>query len=259
MSKHIIFNHHEGGFFSNFNKVITHLAHNQDVTKITWQLRGQPYGAFAYNVNEVFSSLFETYDEGASINSECYVSEFKHLEYTGKNTHSLYTEDNTWRINLNNIYKKYITPTELLKKNIEVVDNYFKEKNNIKVGILKRNQLLKCEQNSNKMPAVEDYIDAISQIQDSNKTCILSVDNQVDLDYFISREDFKSIYSTNIRRTCRDTDSEPHFTPGTIQDAVYYFMDVYMLSKCDYLIHPISNMATAALYLNPNLKSIYLQ
>ena len=31
-----------------------------------------------------------------------------------------------------------------------------------------------------------------------------------------------------------------------------------MLSKCNYFIHPVSNMATAALYFNPELKSIYI-
>ena len=121
MSKHVIFNHHEGGFFSNFNKVITHLAHNKNVTKITWNLRGQVYGAFAYNVNEVFSELFEPYDEEISINSEYYIKEFEHIEYTGKNAHNLYLGNSEWRSNLNKVFKKYITPTKLLKKNIEIV------------------------------------------------------------------------------------------------------------------------------------------
>lgn len=259
MSKHVIFNYHEGGFFSNFNKVITHLTHNKDVSKITWNLRGQPYGAFAYNASEVFSGLFKPYDEKILTSSEYTIKEFEHLDYTGKNAHNLYTGDTAWRNKLNDVFKKYIIPTDLLRKNIEVVDNFFLKNDSIKIGILKRNQLLKCEQVSNKMPVVENYIDVVSRIKGFNKTCILSVDNQQDLDYFTNRKDFKSVYSTNIRRTCVDTDLEPHFTPGTIQDAVYYFMDVYMLSKCDYLIHPISNMATAALYFNPNLKSIYLQ
>ena len=258
MSIHITFNQHEGGFFSNFNKVITHLAHSEEVTKITWNLRGQPFGAFAYNCSEVFSMLFEVYDENKPITSIANIEEFKYLEYTGKNAHNLYLGDKTWRTNLFDVYKKYIKPTKLLQYSIDIVDKSFARNNNIKVGILKRNQLLKCEQANNAMPDIERYINNISQI-DGDKTCVLSVDNITDLTQFRTKEKLKFIYSTDIKRTNKDTDMEPHFTPGTIQDALYYFIDVYMLSKCDYLIHPVSNMATAALYLNPELKSIYLQ
>lgn len=259
MNTHITFNHHEGGFFSNFNKVITHLAHNHDVSKITWNLNGQPFGAFAYNCGEVFSKLFQPYDDKQKITNNVSVGEFKYLEYTGKNIHELYLkEDTTWRQQLFDIYNKYITPTPLLQKNIDTVDNILHKTNRKKIGILKRNQLLKCEQVNNIMPTINNYNDEINKIS-GDKLCILSVDNNTDLTQFLNNKDLKFTFSKNIKRTTTDTDMEPHFTPGNTQDALYYFMDVYMLSKCDYLIHPISNMATAALYLNPNLKSIYLQ
>lgn len=258
MSIHIDFCHHEGGFFSNFNKVITHLTHSADVSKVTWNLRGQPFGAFAYNCNEVFSNLFECYDEGKDIKSKIIISRFEQLQYTGKNAHNLYIGNTNWRNKLFNTYSKYIKPTKLLQDSINVIDSSFDNKNTIKIGILKRNQLLKCEQSNNIMPSVERYMDNILRIS-GDKTCVLSVDNMTDLATFKTNKNFKVVYSANIKRTTRDTDMEPHFLPGTIQDALYYFMDVYMLSKCDYLIHPVSNMATAALYLNPNLKSIYLQ
>jgi hypothetical protein len=258
VSIHIDFNHHEGGFFSNFNKIITHLTHNEDVSKVTWNLKGQPFGAFAYNCEEVFSNLFECYDEGRDIKSKINISEFKQLQYTGKNAHNLYTGNSEWRNKLYNTYNKYIKPTKLLKDSINIIDNSFANKNTIKIGILKRNQLLRCEQNNNIMPDIEKYMSIISSMP-GEKTCILSVDNMVDLTSFKNTKNLKVVYSTNIKRTEKDTDMEPHFLPGTIQDAIYYFIDVYMLSKCDYLIHPISNMATAALYFNPDLKSIYLQ
>ena len=80
MSKHITFEHHEGGFFSNFNKVITHLTSTSDVSKITWNLKGQPFGAFAYNNDEVFSNLFQSYDEQKAITSSVVIKEFEYLE-----------------------------------------------------------------------------------------------------------------------------------------------------------------------------------
>ncbi len=258
MSIHVIFNQHEGGFFSNFNKVVTHLAHTEDVSRVTWNLKGQPYGAFAYECEELFSNLFEQYNTEKQISNTSIVTDFKYLNYTGKNTHDLYLGENTWRYNLNEVYKKYFHPTKILQDAINTVDSYFSKIEGVKVGILKRNQLLKCEQVSNCMPCVDSYLNMLKSI-DSVNLCVLSIDNNTDLNLFKTTIDTKITYSTGIRRTNKDTDTEPHFTPSSIYDAINYFIDVYMLSKCNYLIHPVSNMATAALYFNPNLKSVYLQ
>jgi hypothetical protein len=260
MSNNIIFLQHEGGFFSNFNKVISYLANNSEVSKITWDLKGQPYGAFAYSCDEVFSHLFKQYSSGVAPIKDIRIKEFEYLEYTSGNVHKLYISDNqSWRLKLYETFVKYIEPTPHLQRSIDVVDATFSSLSGIKVGILKRNQLLKCEQVSGSMPHINEYLNIINEIE-GNKTLILSVDNETDLNTFRSMyPNDRCIFSKSIRRTNVDTDREPHFTPSSVQDAIYYFMDVYMLSKCDYLIHPISNMATAALYMNPNLKSIYLQ
>jgi hypothetical protein len=41
-------------------------------------------------------------------------------------------------------------------------------------------------------------------------------------------------------------------------DGAYHYLESFVLSKSDYLIHPVSNMATAALYMNPKIKNIFL-
>lgn len=44
----------------------------------------------------------------------------------------------------------------------------------------------------------------------------------------------------------------------TEQDAIDVLQEILLASRCDTLIHVISNMATASLYINPSLKSIFL-
>jgi hypothetical protein len=257
MTTKYIFEQHEGGFFSNFNKVVTFLTHNQP-GDIAWRMQGQPYGAFAYSCGEVFSNLFKHVIINDDIDKNVQiVKEFEYLQYTGKNADVLYTENQEWRTLLNTTYNKFIHPTEKLRNRIKDVDDRFRQIDNVKIGILKRNQLLKCEQVSNNMPTAGVYKRAIENIDAKSKKLYLSVDNYSDLNFF--RDSFDCIYSESMRRTSKDSDTEPHFVPGTTEDAENIFLDVYALSKCDFLVHPISNMATAALYINPYLTSIYLR
>lgn len=258
MHKHIIVKQHEGGFFSNFNKVISFLEKNNNVEKITWDLKGQAFGAFAFNCGEVFSHLFSPYNTQRECNQEEVLKEYVDQRHTGRNVHNCYTGSQDWRYSLNCVYNKYITPTEFLRNKIKQVDELFEQiQDKQKIGILKRNDLLKCEQQQNKMPELSLYENEINKIYTKNSALILSVDNTSDLNFFKNK--YKpTIFSPIIRRTNVATDMEPHFTPGTHIDAATIFLDVYMLSKCNYFIHPVSNMATAALYFNPELKSKYI-
>lgn len=260
MSHHLIVHQHEGGFFSNFNKVITFLESHPEISKITWNLQGQPFGAFAYDCGEVFSKLFISYDENHDFYLEkTYIlSEYVDQRYTGRKAHDMYLGDNTWRDMMYQAVIKYIKPTPFLTSRLIQARQVFKQiGKRPKIGILRRNELLKCEQHNNSMPVFEQYKLAISQLNLENPVYVFSVDNLEDLGSF--KELYKPhIHSLNIRRTQKNTDMEPHFLPGTAADAAAVFMDVHMLAQCDYFIHPVSNMATAALYMNPKLNSVYL-
>lgn len=249
---------HEGGFFSNFNKVTTFLKNTSDnVVKITWDLQGQPYGAFAYNCGEVFGKLFEEYNSGIEADETVILQTYTDTSYTGREVHEKYFFED-WRYEFNNTLK-YFIPTSLLQEHINKIKYKYifgSEKVNL-IGILKRNERLKCEQHDNTLPALEDYFREINKIKTDDTYLYLSVDNNYDVEQFIKRYK-KCIYNPKVRRTSVSTDEEPHFTPGTTEDALHTYLEVYTLSMCNYFIHPLSNMSTAVLYFNPNIKSIYI-
>lgn len=249
---------HEGGFFSNFNKIATYLSDYPNVSKITWHLYGQPYGAFAYNCGELFSNLFKTYQSEKESNLIVDLQTYNRTTYTGKDIHYQYISNNTeWRYNLNKTLK-YFIPTGELQSLITTLDNIL---NNIKpkklIGVLKRNNRLSCEQQNNTLPTIERYFEEIDKIFDDETYVCLSVDNVSDLNQFIKKYK-RCIFNPKIRRTQTVFDEEPHFLPGSKLDAMYTYLEVYMLSKCQTFIHPVSNMATASLYFNPQQQSIYI-
>ena len=255
---HIIVKHHEGGFFSNFNKVTTFLKDNPTVGKITWDLQGQPYGAFAYNCGEVFGKLFNTFDNKRDITDTVLLGEYEQQEFTGNRVNAYYTSsDNDWRFELNKTLSFFIPTTELKALSGALDKSFSKLKNKKLIGILKRNERLKCEQTSGELPNIDTYFDIIDKHFDDNTYLCLSVDNITDLNKFIKRYK-RCIYNPHMKRTNCNTDEEPHFQPGSAANAMYTYLDVIMLSKCQQLVHPISNMATASLYFNPTQTSIYI-
>lgn len=255
---HLVVQFHEGGFFSNFNKVTTFLKNTKDnIVKITWNLQGQPYGAFAYNCGEVFSKLFQSYNTSEAVEEIYYLQSYTDTSYTGREVHDKYKQLD-WRVEFNKTLK-YFVPTPFLQEQINKIEKntIFCSENINLIGILKRNELLKCEQHNNSLPTLEDYFKEIDKIFNDSSYLYLAVDNIYDLNSFIGKYK-KCIYNVGTRRTNYNTDTEPHFTPGTAEDARNIYLEVYTLAKCKTFIHPLSNMSTAVLYFNPNIKSIYI-
>jgi len=255
---HLVVKFHEGGFFSNFNKITTFLKNTSDnVVKITWDLQGQPFGAFAYNCGEVFGKLFKEYSTGEKYKDTIVLDTYTDTSFTGREVHNKYSLLD-WRKEFYNTLT-FFKPTDLLQEALDKI-NYkyiFSSKKINLIGILKRNDRLKCEQNNNTLPTLDKYFSCIDKRFTENTYLYLSVDNNHDLNAFVERYK-RCIYNSKMRRTHLCTDTEPHFQPGTANDALFTYLDVYSLSKCNALIHPLSNMATAALYFNPNMESIYI-
>lgn len=251
---HLEVRFHEGGFFSNFNKVTTFLRDTpHNIVKISWNLQGQPWGAFAYNCGEVFSKLFKEYNTGEDIDETFILETYTSTVFTGKDVCLKYNDD-SWKQSFNKTLS-FFQPQPLLKDYLDKVDSLFEDREVI--GILKRNCLLKWEQPSGKMPTLDSYYVQIDNVINENTSLYLSVDNISDLNLFIKKYK-KCIYNPKCRRSNTDLDTEPHFTPGNTMDAIYTYIEVYTLSKCKYFIHPVSNMATAVLYHNPIIKSTFL-
>lgn len=111
------------------------------------------------------------------------------------------------------------------------------------------------EQITGRNQTLSEYARAIEENIGCGKVFIMTGDRQT-LEWFKVR--FPVIfYPDTIRSESRAIDRHL-VAPQTIQDAKNCLTEVLILAKMDALIHPVSNMATSALYINPALKSIYL-
>jgi hypothetical protein len=108
------------------------------------------------------------------------------------------------------------------------------------------------------MPTRDDYVKALDKIPKSkNVKYFLCIDNNDDLEFYKNK--YIPNYYTPIRRTKNKKDGEPHTNNiGTLEDLESSFIEVMLMSNCDILVHCVSNMATASLYINMNQQSIFI-
>ena len=247
------------GFFSNFNKLITYLVDNPSTTKITFDMRSHgPSTAFSYikENEELFSKLFEEYDEGLETTKTISGDNYQDERITGVNAYNFYNSNRNKLQPFNDAYNKYIKVKSHIQEKINKKINELKKDSDQIIGIFIRSNALAGEQPSKRMPKREEYINAIENIQKSNNVkYFFCIDNQEDLDYF--KEMYKPNYYTDIRRTSNTNDGEPHTkTMGTLEDLENSFIEVAIMSQCDILVHCVSNMVTASLYMKMNQQSI---
>jgi len=105
-----------------------------------------------------------------------------------------------------------------------------------------------------KSQTLEQYAAAIGQ--EKPDLVYVASGDQHSLDWLAAR--FPVIcHPTSRRSPTRDTDF--HRTEKqTPADARHVLEEIMLMALCDVLVHPVSNLATVALYCNPTLKSVYL-
>lgn len=252
-------NPHEGGLFSNFNKLIYYLTKYKDVNKITFNMISNKDNKPLYFIQdneELFSKLFDIYDDGNESKKKIAITQFRDLEITAKNAYNYYNENRNKLQAYHDTYKKYIKIKNSLQEKINKKVIELKSNTDQRICIFVRSDALKNEQPSNMMPTREDYDKAIEAITKSeNVKYFLCVDNNEDLDYYKNK--YQPNYFTNIRRTKNSKDGEPHINSiGSLEELENSFIEVVLMSQCDILVHCVSNMATASLYMNMKQQSI---
>lgn len=249
-----------GGFFSQFNLVIQGLyLYDGLINRVIWDMQDAP--AFQYNNGDVYKPLFEEYNDGTISNEIETVNTFFNQNYTAHLVANKYlsNEQRIWRTRFNNVYKKYIKHTQYLK---DIFNNIFlpqfeQYKSVPKIGILIRNNNLGVEQPRKISPTVELYLKAIKELNLPDFVVVCGIDNNQDLNFF--KQHFKTILNPYTTRSETAWHSEPHHSSQMKAiDAAYHYLEGFALSKCDYLIHPVSNVATGALIMNPSLKNIFV-
>ena len=261
-NKKVVFQRNpNGGFFSNFNMLIDNLVNDNNIVEIEYNvLSGGDSLKYIKENEELFSKLFEPYKTDKEYKYIEYIDTYKDKNIVAKDASNMYAENRNKLQPYNDAFNKYIIIKPHIKDKINNEIKELQKGNPDKIiGIFKRSNNLASEQPSGKMPSREEYIQKIDSLNISDKTkFFLRIDNDDDLDFFKKKYQFN--YYTTIKRSKNSSSNAPHlYNLQTLNDLESIFIEIYLLSKCDILIHCVSNMATASLYMNMKQESVFIK
>ena len=239
---------HKAGLFSLINKVVT-AAELYDNVHVDFS-NGTLYSDVGVNL---WDYLFEpTINRGGVV-----LEEYPHYKYTYVHPASLYVDGNdNWRSRLNAVFSRFKIQDTIYDA---VASSDYPQGPVVAVQVRSGNH--KGEQPSGKHALLEDYFRLINGVLvDSPETQIyLATSDNETVATFTAEYGDKLWYDVKTRRgRTRSTDFHEE-AQQYIEDAARCLREVILMSKATTLIHPVSNMATAALYMNPNSKSVFIQ
>jgi len=258
----LIMNAHHSGFFCNFNRLIHYLTLYPNVTQIDFNIisRINNHKPYIADGVEIFSQLFEIYDTKEKIDVVYDIdgNDFKKMP-SSKGAYEVYNSNRNKLDPYNKAFKKYI----ILKPHLQItLDDKIKELHQDceqVIGIFVRSQALASEQPTDKMPTRDDYLNAINKIDTKSKKTkyFLRIDNEEDLEFYKSK--LQPNFYTDMHRAKTNKGDAPHSSDDkflSLKDLEDTYLDIAILSSCEYLVHCVSNMATASLFMNMSQVSI---
>ena len=209
--------------------------------------------------------------------------EFTHPNHTKNLLANNKNEFNKWRLEVNNIYKQYI---HIKSSIVNKADNIFHNINSPIIGIHYRHPSHTIESGPIYLKNYFDQIDRIL-VKNPDAKIFVASDTMFGILAFKHRYKDKVIYIESVDRLDLDNILEWAFAlircnkvddVGFIDQKGYelqhrqseeatinaykltedLLLETLCLSKCNYLIHGVSNIALAISYINPNISMITL-
>jgi hypothetical protein len=260
------------GFFSLFNKLFGYLEKYQPIYAISWQV----YNPFnAYGEGEIFGKVFAPY---VNVDYKDYeIETIECMRYcdgklTGREACRLYRAETciengislNWRNEMNSLFHTYykLANQKIYTQYIEFAQKIQGYRNQGKkvITFLLRHPALNVEQENNILPTYEMYDDEILRVSGGDASqCVLVclTDSQEAYEYFMEKYKHSTILFPDVqRRRANETDST--YNPGGDEKIEMAMLSVLYLATGDHFIHPVSNMATSVLIINPNISHSYL-
>lgn len=246
MSRACIVFPHRAGLFSLLNNVVTCML-MYDQVYVDWV--DTLYGTRADG--NLWNHLFEPLPpvEGGCDIHATYPDQW----LTYKNAAKLYEGGHEWRERCNRVWRK-LKPRMEVRVGADIVLDDHRMMDFI--SVLVRAYSHGGEQVSGRSQSLDSYARAIDGALGPATHVFLMTRDLETLEWMKAR--FPVVYCKATKRTpTRDIDL--HLAePQTVDDAKQVMKEVILSSYGRALIHPVSNMATAALYMEPEMQSIYL-
>lgn len=255
---------HDGGFFSNFNKVVACLCHwPRDRLHVDWTLRGEefryyepswPPGANAWE--KLFAQPSGVVGRGVDVKmfpDPRYTHKFAADMYRGAGVASRAAMHAAW---------SRLRPRPELRAAIAAAatDLRAARPSGQLVGVHVRSAGIAPEQPSRVLPTPDDMADAAALVLKFDGAVVLATDSADVVGLFRDRFG-PSVYVRDAARvpSYADVRGLHETAPPSLALATEVYLDAIVLAQCDYLVSAVSNVATAAWYMAPHVPHAFVE
>lgn len=234
---------HYAGLFSLINKVVT-CSLLYDHVHVDWT-----DGHIYHSDGNLWDALFEpTEDRGGDV-----ITDYPNTHLTWANAAKLYTGDQLWRTHYHQIWRTFQVRPEPVRQAFDLIEQRFGQRPF--VSALVRSNHHSGEQPDGRIHTLDEYARAMEASGDRFYLCACDCET---IEWFKQRFGDALVYDTSVHRA-PTRENELHLqTPQTHADAALALAEVIRMSMAHTHVHIVSNMSTAVLYLNPELRSVYL-
>jgi hypothetical protein len=255
------------GFFSNFNAVVDNLVHRLgrdgiEAARVDWRaIEGSsqfPYGTATHR--NLWDTFFEPLPFPVFPDRTIETDTFEKFTITGRSAYAAYKLKRRWRQQYHRAYARYVKPRRRLLDKVERIygsrmDGHYC------IGVHWRHS--GHGEGPFPIPDTDVFVARVKKLvpKDRSWRVFLATDTQTAVADFDSAFNDRLVVQAGAARTQSTSESQLHHgheSPSTAlgEDVL---VDCLLLARCDAMLHVTSNVATAAGYINPDMKMIYCE
>lgn len=243
--------HHMAGVFSLVNKVITCMELYQRV-KVEFPPEQTRYKSAG---QDIWKTIFDDCEVTTLVDGPVdTIVEYPHNRYTNANAGNAYCRSDGWRFRLHNQFSRLRVHDTVL----ELAKTVWPQKMEEAVTVLYRGEkLLAREQRTGILPTPEQMCNAAVKVA-GTAPIFVAADSWEATDRFKERLGAQMIFWQDCDR-CAKVGQAVHGLgagSGEVQRAAALAL---AMSRTKHLVHAVSNLATAVLYINPWLKHTFVE
>lgn len=253
------------GFFANFNNVVAILAHQlgEDgaaAARVDWRVRAGdsdfPYGPVGCNAWDQFFEPLRFADPPAA---ERPARNFPDPNLCTFRPYWLYKCDRTWRRRYHAVAREHVRLTPRLRERVAALRAGMAGRP--VVGVHARSPAHSVE-NIFPIPRTAYFIARARQLlaETDNGLIFLATDTAATAQAFAAAFGDRLVLQPDVQRATAEGVQVHQHHPLPDQDlGEQVLVDCLLLASCDVLLHVTSGVATAAGYLNPDLRMVYCE
>jgi hypothetical protein len=258
----------DAGFFSNFNGVLNNLhwrlgRDGIEAVAVDWRanLNHPHFGYGAPSDGDLWSRFFAALPFESFPHVRVETDEYADLNMTGGNAYAMYRRDRRWRRAYHALYRKYIHINRAIADRADAIsDAQMAGRYCIGVHVRHPQHAIECPDPA---PDVDTFIEQVRQLLPAEGVWAVVLATDIEPAVAAFRQAFgdRLVVQPDVLRAASVSDGQLHQGKRlpSVSSGVQVLVDCLLLSRCDVLVHVTSNIATAAGYINPDLKMVYCE